>query len=169
MFIVGFLFGLSFDTATQVGVIGLTAVSGTDHKVPALMIMVFPLCFSCGMCLIDTANGLLMVVAYSWATVQPSQKLFYNLIVTGLSAIVALSVGSLEFLQILGDQCNLEGPFWTVVQGVDMTLLGYGVIGLFASALVVALSFAYCCNPGSSRVPESELQSSGNAEALVTS
>merc|ERR1712232_301452 len=101
MYGIGLLFGLSFDTATQVALIGLAAMTGTSQRFPPWMVMIFPLCFSCGMCLVDTANGLLMLMTYSWATIDPMQKLLYNFVVTALSAAVALAVGSLELLQMI--------------------------------------------------------------------
>lgn len=140
MVVVGFLFGLSFDTATQVSLIGMSAMSGGSGAIPPLMVLIFPVSFSCGMCLVDTANGLLMLVAYSWATIEPINKLFYNFLVTATSAIVAICIGSLELLQIVGKQGGFKGRFWKWITDVDMGTLGYMVIGTF----VVILGSAVC-------------------------
>lgn len=141
MFLVGLLFGLGFDTATQVGLIGLAAMSGTTGRLPPLMVMIFPVCFSCGMCLVDTANGLLMLLTYRWAAVRPLQKIFYNFIVTALSASIALIIGSLELLQIIAKQFHLTGPLWDRIQAVDMGYLGYMVIFSFLGIFVTSV----CC------------------------
>lgn len=132
---VGFLFGLSFDTATQVGLIGLAAVSGSNMKLPPVTILIFPIAFCCGMCLVDTGNGLLMLMTYGWATVRPIQKLFYNMLVTAMSAIVAILIGSMEFLQLLGQRAGLTGHFWTWINSLDMGTLGYTVIACFTLVL----------------------------------
>ncbi|CAE8735485.1 unnamed protein product, partial [Polarella glacialis] len=144
MVLVGLLFGLSFDTATQVSLIGLSAMSGTSGNLPPLVVMLFPICFSCGMCLVDTLNGLLMLMTYSWATVRPIQKLFYNFVVTAMSACVALLISSLELLQILGTEAGWKGPFWIWVQGVNMGTLGFAVIVSFAMVFTAAV----CENAG---------------------
>lgn len=161
MYTVGFLFGLSFDSATQVGVIGLAAISGTKGKVPALMVLIFPLCFSCGMCLVDTANGLLMLITYSWSSVRPVKKLFYNFLVTALSATIALLIGSLELLQIVADRLKLKGTFWTCVRDVDMAVLGYAVICVFAAIFTISIVYTRgCCGLRQRAVEEEEQRES---------
>jgi high-affinity nickel-transport protein len=141
MFGVGLLFGLSFDTATQVGLIGLAAISGSHGQLPPALVMLFPMSFSCGMCLVDTGNGLLMLMTYGWAKVRPSQKLFYNLLVTSMAASIALLIGSLEFLQVVANAANLHGPFWDAVLNVDMASIGFGIIATFATVLVIAVCY----------------------------
>jgi high-affinity nickel-transport protein len=142
MFGVGFLFGLSFDTATQVGLLGLAAISGTSGKLPPAYVLLFPLCFSCGMCLEDSGNGLLMLVTYSWAKVRPSEKIFYNFLVTSMSATIALCIGSLELLQVICSAADLHGPFWDAVSGVDMAAIGYGIIATFFVVFAAAVCFS---------------------------
>jgi len=142
MFGVGFLFGLSFDSATQVGLIGLAAMSGTSGRVPPLMVMIFPVAFSCGMCLVDTTNGLLMLATYSWTTVRPIQKLFYNFVVTSMSAGIALIICSLELLQIVAREAGWKGPFWTFVANVDMVAIGYSIILSFMLVFGIAVCYA---------------------------
>jgi high-affinity nickel-transport protein len=146
MFGAGLLFGLSFDTATQVGLIGMAAISGTSGKLPPALVLLFPLCFSSGMCLVDSGNGLLMLATYSWAKVRPSQKVFYNFLVTSMSAIIALCIGSLELLQVVCRMADLHGPFWDAVSGVDMAAIGYGIVGTFVVVFVAAVCFS-CMRP----------------------
>lgn len=145
MYLVGLLFGLSFDTATQVGLIGLAAMTSTTGAVPASIVMVIPLCFSTGMCLVDTGNGILMLLAYTWATVRPMEKLFYNFLVTALSAVVAILIGSLEMLQTYAQQSHLKGSPWSQIKDVDMASVGFFIIMVFAVifGLSVILAFAH--------------------------
>lgn len=147
MFGVGFLFGLSFDSATQVGLIGLAAMTGTSGKVPPGMVMIFPIAFSCGMCLVDTVNGLLMLATYSWTKLRPIQKIFYNFVVTSMSAGIALIICSLEAVQILAQQLDLKGPFWDTIQNVDMATIGYTIIFTFAFVFGLAVCYGqgFCC------------------------
>merc|ERR1719469_375709 len=148
MYGVGFLFGLSFDSATQVGLIGLAAMSSTSGRVPPLMLLIFPVAFSCGMCFVDTCNGVLMLATYSWTNMRPIQKLFYNFVVTAMSAGIALIIVSLEALQIVAKEAALKGEFWTRVQAVDMATIGYSIILsfllVFVAAVVVGKGCAFC-------------------------
>lgn len=145
MYLVGALFGLSFDTATQVGLIALAAMTGTSGRLPPLVVLLFPICFSCGMCLVDTLNGLLMLMTYSWATVRPMQKLKYNMLVTALSAAVALAIGSLETLQIVGREARLKGDFWGWIQDVNMGDLGCAIMSAFFVVLLAGVCGARLC------------------------
>jgi high-affinity nickel-transport protein len=113
MFPLGFLFGLGFDTATEVGLLGLSATSAANGM-PVWSILVFPALFAAGMALIDTADGVLMLGAYDWAFVKPRRKLAYNLVLTGGSVVVAIVVGGLELL------------------GIEIEGLGFAVVGFFA-------------------------------------
>lgn len=151
MCLVGLLFGLSFDTATQVALISLAAMSTSTGGVPAAVAMVIPLCFSCGMCFVDTANGLLMLLAYTWALVSPGQKLFYNFLVTATSATVALLIGSLEFLQLVGREAGFKHGLWHAIQSVNMTEMGFGIIIVFTAMLGVSVLLRLrrrCCQCG---------------------
>jgi len=148
IYFVGLLFGLALDTATQVSLISIAAMSASAGGVPLMVTMTIPLCFSCGMCLVDTANGLLMLLAYSWALVRPAQKLLYNFIVTAMSAGVALLVGSFECLQILSQQAGFEGKFWQAIRNVDMASLGLGIMIMFmaviGTSLLLRLRLSHC-------------------------
>ncbi|HLN24568.1 MAG TPA: HoxN/HupN/NixA family nickel/cobalt transporter [Patescibacteria group bacterium] len=140
MFGLGLLFGLGFDTATEVGLLGISASGASDGLSP-WAIMVFPALFSAGMALVDTADGILMLGAYGWAFVKPVRKLYYNLTITSLSVMVAVVVGGIETLGLIGDQFKMEGSFWELVGTVNdnFGLLGYGIIGLFVAGWIVSL------------------------------
>ncbi|SEB25149.1 HoxN/HupN/NixA family nickel/cobalt transporter [Paraburkholderia sartisoli] len=134
MYWLGFLFGLGFDTATEVGLLSISAAGGTQG-LPIWSILVFPALFTAGMTLIDTTDSILMLRAYGWAFVKPVRKLYYNLTMTTLSVVVALLVGGIEGLGLLGDRLALSGRFWNVI-GVlndNFGLVGYVIVGVFAT------------------------------------
>ena len=141
MFPLGLLFGLGFDTATEVAVFGVSAAQAAKG-VPALAIMVFPALFAAGMSLVDTADGVMMLGAYDWAFMKPMRKLAYNMTITLVSVIVAVLIGGLEALGLIGDQLGLTGAFWGAVGTLngDVNALGFAIIGLFVAAW--AISFA---------------------------
>jgi len=132
MYPVGFLFGLGFDTATEVGVLGI-AVTQAAQGVPAWHIMVFPALFTAGMSLIDTLDGVLMLGVYSWAFVRPIRKLWYNLTITAASVVVALVIGAVEALGLIGGELGLRGGIWAPIAALndDMANVGFLVIGIF--------------------------------------
>lgn len=132
MYPVGFLFGLGFDTATEIGLFVLAGSVGTLH-VPAYSAVLLPLLFMAGMCLADTTDGVLMLGAYGWAFVKPIRKLFYNMTITLISVLVALVIGAIEVLGIVGGQFNLQGPFWDFLGaiGENSGWVGAGIIGIF--------------------------------------
>ena len=140
MYPLGFLFGLGFDTATEIGLLGVSAASATQGM-SLWSILVFPALFSAGMALIDTADGILMLRAYGWAFVKPIRKLYYNLTITFISVAAALLVGGVEILGLLAERLQLEGPFWDFIGQVNSNfgLLGYGLIGLFAVGWLASL------------------------------
>lgn len=130
MYFVGFLFGLGFDTASEVGLLALSAHSG-QTSTPFWVIMLLPLLFMAGMCLIDALDGILMLGAYGWAFVKPVRKAYYNLIITTLSVLVAFVVGTYELLQIFESQFALKGKLWSFVNRLPFDNLGYIIIGAF--------------------------------------
>ena len=132
MYPLGFLFGLGFDTATEVGLLGISATQASQGMSP-WEAMVFPALFTAGMAMVDTADSVLMVSAYGWAFVNPLRKLWYNLTITAASVLVALLIGGVEALGLLGDQLALTGPFWDVVGSLNNSFgyLGFAVIGIF--------------------------------------
>ena len=130
MYFVGFLFGLGFDTATEVGILALSAKSG-QAGVPLWVILLLPALFTVGMCLVDTLDGILMLGAYGWAFIKPRRKLFYNMGITLLSVLVAFVVGTYELLQILEDKFSLRGGFWSLLDRLPFDNLGFVIVGTF--------------------------------------
>jgi high-affinity nickel-transport protein len=132
MYPIGLLFGLGFDTATEVGLLGIAAVEA-GHGLPIWYIMIFPLLFAAGMSLVDTTDGVLMLGAYGWAFVKPVRKLYYNLNITLVSVLVALIVGGIEALSVIGAQLSQHGPFWTGVAALSLNfgMLGFIIVGVF--------------------------------------
>jgi len=142
MYPLGFLFGLGFDTATEIGVLGISAAEASKG-LPIWSIMVFPVLFTAGMSLIDTTDGVLMLGAYSWAFTKPIRKLYYNLTITFVSVLVAVLIGGIEALGLLADQLNLEGPFWIYIGTLNdhFGSLGYLIIAIFVASWLVSIAF----------------------------
>jgi len=131
---IGFLFGLGFDTATEVALFGLSS-SQAAHGASLSSIMVFPALFTCAMSLVDTTDGVLMLGAYGWAFVKPIRKLYYNMTITAVSVAVAVVIGGLEILGLIGGRLGFAdgGGFWSAIGAIDENfgVLGYLIIGLF--------------------------------------
>ncbi len=140
MYPLGFLFGLGFDTATEIGLLSISASEAASGMSP-LQTLVFPALFTAGMALVDTADSTLMVGAYGWAFVNPIRKLWYNLTITAASVIVALFIGGVEALGLIADQLGLEGGAWDVVASLNDSLANFGfvVIGVFILAWIVSV------------------------------
>jgi nickel/cobalt transporter (NiCoT) family protein len=140
MFPLGLLFGLGFDTASEVGLLAMTAGASTGN-LPIPAVLCLPILFAAGMSLMDTTDGVLMSKAYNWAFLNPLRKIFYNITTTSLSIAVALVIGAIELAQVLISVLNLHGVFYDVIAGLDFGLLGYFIVGLFLGAwgLSVAL------------------------------
>ena len=132
MYPIGVLFGLGFDTATEVGILGISATAA-GNGLPTFYILLFPLLFMAGMCLVDTTDGILMLGAYGWAFVKPVRKLYYNLNITLVSVLVALVVGGIEAFSVVGSQLHLSGGLWDFLDNLSSNFgtLGYIIIGLF--------------------------------------
>jgi high-affinity nickel-transport protein len=141
MYLLGFLFGLGFDTATEIGLIGISAAEASKG-LPIWSILVFPALFTAGMTLIDTTDSVLMVGAYGWAFLKPIRKLYYNMTITAVSIIVALVVGGIETLGLIGSQLNLSGRFWQTIDRLNehFGTLGYLIIGIFVVSWVISLA-----------------------------
>ena len=135
MYPVGFLFGLGFDTATEVAVFGVSAAQ-LSKGLSLAEIAVFPVLFAAGMSLIDTTDGILMLRAYDWAFVKPMRKLYYNITITGVSVVVALFIGGVEGLGLLADQLNLSGGLWGVIGTLNENFndIGFAIIAIFVIA-----------------------------------
>jgi nickel/cobalt transporter (NiCoT) family protein len=140
MYPIGVLFGLGFDTATEIGVLGIAATQAAQGM-PIWTILVFPALFTAGMSLLDTSDSVLMVRAYGWAFVNPLRKLWYNLTITAASVVVAIFIGSVEALGQIGGRLGLEGRFWSLVGNLNESLsaLGYAVVGIFATSWIASL------------------------------
>jgi nickel/cobalt transporter (NiCoT) family protein len=130
MYPLGLLFGLGFDTATEVGLLALAAGVATD-TVPLAGILSLPMLFAAGMGVMDTLDGAFMTGAYGWAFSNPVRKVYYNITVTSLSIVVALAIGTVELLQVLSARLELSGGFWDWLNGLDFEALGYFVVALF--------------------------------------
>ncbi|MGA1804983.1 HoxN/HupN/NixA family nickel/cobalt transporter [Rhizobium sp. HT1-10] len=139
MFPLGFLFGLGFDTATEVAMFGVSATQ-VAKGVSVEAIMVFPVLFAAGMSLIDTTDGVMMLGAYDWAFVKPMRKLYYNMTITLVSIIVAVLIGGIEALGLISDKLGLEGGLWDIVAGLNDNFnnLGFVIIGVFLLAWILS-------------------------------
>jgi nickel/cobalt transporter (NiCoT) family protein len=138
MYPIGLLFGLGFDTATEVALLVLagTAVVG---GLPFYAILSLPILFAAGMSLFDTADGCFMNFAYDWAFAKPVRKVYYNLTITGLSVFVALFVGAVELLGLLGQDANLSGSAWSFLENFNINTAGFVIVGVFVLTWIVAL------------------------------
>jgi high-affinity nickel-transport protein len=139
MYPLGVLFGLGFDTATEIALLAVAAGVAT-HQVPFLAVISLPLIFASGMSLMDTLDGAFMSHAYGWAFSSPVRKVYYNISVTSLSIAVAWMVGAIELLQVLAAKLALHGPFWRLLQSIDLGRLGYLVVGLFVATWLCSLT-----------------------------
>lgn len=139
MYPIGFLFGLGFDTATEIGLLGISA-SQAAQGMSFWTILVFPALFTAGMSLMDTTDSVLMTGAYGWAFVNPIRKLWYNLTITAASVVVAIFIGGLEALGLIADKLGLDGGFWSFVGEMNDNLanFGYAVVGIFLLSWVIS-------------------------------
>jgi high-affinity nickel-transport protein len=138
MYPIGFLFGLGFDTATEIALLVLagTAVGG---GLPFYAVLSLPILFAAGMSLFDTADGCFMNFAYDWAFAKPVRKVYYNLTITGLSVFVAVFIGAVEILGLLAQDTSLNGSFWTFMQTFNINTAGLFIVGVFLLTWIVAL------------------------------
>ena len=141
MYPVGFLFGLGFDTATEVGLLGISATQASQGM-SVWSILVFPALFTAGMTLMDTTDSILMLGAYGWAFVKPIRKLYYNVTITAVSVVIALVIGGLEALNLIGDELGLTdgGGFWGMIGALNdnFGVLGYVIVGIFVAAWLIS-------------------------------
>jgi len=139
MYPLGILFGLGFDTATEIGLLGISAAQGSQG-LPLWSILVFPALFTAGMSLVDTTDGILMIGAYGWAFVKPIRKLYYNMTITFVSVVVALVIGGVEALGLLGAKLDLGGGFWQAIYALNdnFGMLGYLIIAIFVACWLLS-------------------------------
>jgi high-affinity nickel-transport protein len=142
MYPIGFLFGLGFNTATEVALFGISAPQAADGMSLAT-ILIFPALFTAGMCLVDTADGVLMRGAYGWAFIKPVRMLYYNVTITFASVVVVVLIGGIEALALIEDTLDPKGGFWDLIGAAsnNFGLLGYAVIGLFVVSWLVSVLF----------------------------
>jgi high-affinity nickel-transport protein len=136
---VGVLFGLGFDTATEVGLLVL-AGGAAAFNLPFYSILILPILFAAGMCLMDTIDGVFMNVAYGWAFMKPVRKVFYNITITAVSVAVALIIGTIELISVLADQAKITSGPIAAIGGIPLDYAGYGIVGLFVVSWIVAIS-----------------------------
>ena len=138
MYPLGVLFGLGFDTATEIALLvlaGTSAVAG----LPWYAILCLPVLFAAGMSLLDTIDGSFMNFAYGWAFSRPVRKVYYNITITGLSVATALIIGTVQVLSLLVDQLGLGGGIWDWIAGIDLNVVGFVIVGMFILTWAVAL------------------------------
>jgi nickel/cobalt transporter (NiCoT) family protein len=139
MYPIGVLFGLGFDTATEVALLVIAASAGAAG-LPWYAILCLPVLFAAGMSLMDSIDGSFMNFAYGWAFSKPVRKVFYNITITGLSVAVALAIGTIELGGLLAQQFDLTGSFWAWFENIDINLLGFVIVGMFIITWAIALS-----------------------------
>ena len=139
MFLVGLLFGLGFDTATEVALLTLTS-SGVASELPLYAVLCLPILFAAGMSLFNTVSGSFMTMAYGWAVTKPARKIHYNLLVTGLSVAVALIIGTVQMINLLGDSLDLNGPIWRHAAALNLNLVGFAIVALFVTTWAAAVA-----------------------------
>jgi nickel/cobalt transporter (NiCoT) family protein len=139
MYPIGVLFGLGFDTATEVALLFLAA-GAAGAGLPFYAILCLPILFAAGMSLLDTIDGSFMNFAYGWAFSKPVRKIFYNLTVTALSVFVALAIGSIEIFSLLAEKLDLHGGVWDWLGAIDLNTVGFLIFGLFLATWALALA-----------------------------
>jgi high-affinity nickel-transport protein len=139
MYPLGILFGLGFDTATEVALLVL-AGGAAAGGLPFYAILCLPILFAAGMSLFDTIDGAFMNFAYGWAFSKPIRKVFYNIAITGLSVAVALLIGTIELLSVLAEKLGLTGDVWAFVASIDLNIVGYVIVGLFVGTWAISLA-----------------------------
>ncbi len=138
MYPIGFLFGLGFDTASEVALLEMSVLMASKGM-PIVTVLILPLLFAAGMSLVDTLDGVLMQRAYSWAFINPIRKIYYNLTVTAVSILVALGVGGVEGIQVIGRELSLKGKFWTSLEKLSFETLGYFIIGILLASWGISM------------------------------
>jgi high-affinity nickel-transport protein len=138
MYPVGIVFGMGFDTATEVALLATTALLAVQ-SLPWYCIMCLPILFTAGMSLMDTLDGIFMNGAYGWAFFNPVRKVYYNLAITGLSIAICFIIGSIEVLGLLPTELHMQGPFWNFMENFNINTAGFVIVGMFVLTWVVAL------------------------------
>ncbi|GAC1400692.1 MAG: HoxN/HupN/NixA family nickel/cobalt transporter [Chloroflexota bacterium] len=139
MYLIGILFGLGFDTASEVGILGMSATAGAGGM-PVWFILLLPLLFVAGMSIVDTTDGIAMLGAYGWAYVRPVRKLYYNMNITLISILVALVIGGIEVLQVISTETGARGGIWDWANNVPFSVLGFYIIGIFMGSWIISMA-----------------------------
>lgn len=148
MFPLGLLLGLGFDTASEVGLLAMTAGASVGNM-PIYAVLSLPILFAAGMTMMDTTDGILMSKAYNWALLNPLRKIFYNITSTGLSVAVALVIGTVELLQVLMRMMDVHGPISNLIARFDLSVLGYFIVAIFLLAWGLSVVMWKYANVGS--------------------
>ncbi len=137
MYPVGFLFGLGFDTATEIAILGISAALAKNAQIPLWGVIIFPLLFTAGMSLMDSLDGLVMMKIYDWAMVDKLRKIFFNMIITATSVFVALAIGTIEWIQVVSIKMSADSPFFRFINNLNFEVLGVGVV------IIMIMSWMY--------------------------
>lgn len=137
---IGLLFGLGFDTASEVALIAMSVGVGVSASVPLWMILILPLMFTCGMVMVDTTDSVTMLVAYDWAFFKPIRKIYYNLTITLISVLVAFLIGTVEIFQVLSSELGLTGFPWNILAKINFETFGYLIVGMFVVAWATSIA-----------------------------
>ena len=140
MYPLGLLFGLGFDTATEIALLATAGAAAASSGIPFYAILCLPILFAAGMSLLDTVDGAFMNFAYGWAFAKPVRKIYYNITITALSVAVALIIGTIELIAVFSDKLSLSGGVWDVVSGIDLNFVGYAIAGVFVATWVIAVA-----------------------------
>jgi nickel/cobalt transporter (NiCoT) family protein len=140
MYPLGLLFGLGFDTATEIALLATAGAAAAAGGIPFYAILCLPILFAAGMSLLDTIDGAFMNFAYGWAFAKPVRKIYYNITITALSVAVALIIGTIELIAVFSDKLSLTGGIWDFVSGIDLNYVGYAIVGVFVATWAIALA-----------------------------
>jgi high-affinity nickel-transport protein len=140
MYPLGLLFGLGFDTATEIALLATAGAAATANGIPFYAILCLPVLFAAGMSLLDTIDGAFMNFAYGWAFAKPVRKIYYNITITALSVAVAVVVGTIELIAVFSEKLSLTGGVWSFVSAIDLNYVGYAIVALFVATWAVALA-----------------------------
>lgn len=154
MYPLGLLFGLGFDTASEVGLLAMTAGAASGN-LPIGAVLCLPILFAAGMTAMDTTDGVLMVKAYQWAFMNPLRKIFYNISTTALSIVVALLIGTIELLQVFAGTLGLDNPFFHFIATLDFGSLGYVIVAIFLLAWIISVAIWKLGRLGAQGAPSS--------------
>ncbi|MGH2638088.1 MAG: HoxN/HupN/NixA family nickel/cobalt transporter, partial [Rhabdochlamydiaceae bacterium] len=141
IYFVGILFGLGFDTASEVALIAISVGVGISSPIPIWAVLILPLMFTCGMVLVDTCDSVAMGLAYGWAFLNPIRKIYYNLVITIISVLVATLIGTIELLQVVSSELHFTGVFWLFLSRMDLETIGLWTVCIFIGTWGVSMLY----------------------------